>query len=306
MGDVREEWVVLAGSSHPELASSLAQSLGSRLVHRTLDRFPDGEQRVQLRDDVRDREVYVVQSLIAPIGDHLLELLLLADACRRGGAKQVTGVIPYLAYARQDRREVEGMPLGARVVADALGGALDRLISVDLHSAGVEGCFSLPVEHVSCAALLADAVRPGSAEAVVVSPDLGGAKRAERFARALGLPVAIIHKSRRSGSEVSVQGVVGEVEGRAAIIVDDIVSTAGTIEAAVGALLGAGATKDITVCATHGLFVGPAGDRLRPLPIRRIVVTDTLPRSPSAPAITEVISTAALVAETIRKLHGAK
>lgn len=296
--------VVLGGTSHPALAEAVARAVGVEPAARLIDRFPDGEHRVQLQTEVRDQDVFIVQSLRAPVGDHLLELLLLSDACRRAGAARITGVIPYLAYARQDRRDVTGVPLGARVVADVLDRALDRAVLVDLHSPPVEGCFSIPVEHVSAMSLLAEAVRDHAPNAVVVSPDLGAAKRAERFARSLGLPVAIVHKSRLTGTDVAASGVIGEVAGHAPILVDDIISTAGTVEAAVRVLLDAGATEEITVCAAHGLFVPPAVRRLQPLPIRRIIVTDSVPPPTGLPLPMETVSLAPLLAETVRRIHG--
>lgn len=296
--------MVLAGSSHPDLARAIAIRLGAPLVRRTVDRFPDGELRVRIEDDLRGRDVFLVQSICAPVGDHLLELLLLSDACRRSGAARVTGVLPYLGYARQERRDEPGIPLGARVVADALSRALDRAVVVDLHSAAVEGFFSIPVEQVNAVAQMADAVRADATNAVVVSPDLGAVKRAERFARLLGLPVAIVHKARVSGSEVSVSGVVGDVAGKAVIVFDDIISTAGTVEAAVGAVLQAGALREVTICATHGLFVGPAARRMQTLPLKRVVVTDSLPRAANAPEATEIVSLAGLLADTVQRLGG--
>ena len=175
--------VLLAGSSHPSLAADLASVLGTPLGRCTVERFPDGECDVDLHDNVRGAEVFVVQSLCAPVGEHLLELALIADACRRGGASKVTAVVPYLGYARQDRRDAGREPLGARVVADLLGSAhLERLICMDLHSRAVEGCFPLPVEHASAIPALTEHLkRRLPPNAVVISPDLGAVKRAEAF-----------------------------------------------------------------------------------------------------------------------------
>lgn len=296
--------VLLAGSTHPQLSEAMARRLEVTLCPRTLDAFPDGEQRVELLREVRGRDVFIVQSLRGPVGEHLLELLLLSDAARRGGAARVIGVLPYLAYARQDRRESEGLPLGARVIADTVGAALDAAVVVDLHSPPVEGCFSIPVEHVSCVKLLADHVRGNPEGSVVVAPDLGAAKRAERFARSQQLPVAIVHKSRVSGAEVHANGVVGRVKGLSPVLFDDIISTAGTIEAAAGVLLEAGCTPDITVCATHGLFVAPAMQRLQALPLRRVIVTDSVPPPVNATFPLEVVSVAPLLSDAVLRIHG--
>lgn len=294
---------LFSGNAHPALAARIAQTLGQPLSGRVLDRFPDGELRVALNDDVGGRDVFIIQSLSAPVGDHLLELMLLADAAKRSHARSVTGVVPYFAYARQDRREGAGQPLGSAVLARTVGSALDRLVVVDLHSPSVEGAFPVPVEHVAALHLLAEHVRAGDAPKVVVSPDLGAVKRAERFARAIGAPLAFVHKTRTSGKDVQVGGLVGDVRGAAPIIVDDMISTAGTIEATARVLVEHGCEPEITVCATHGLFVGPARERLKNLPIRRIVVTDSLPAPVDFPVTIESVSIAPTLAETIRRLH---
>lgn len=294
---------LLSGTAHPALGESLSQVLGVPLAKRILDRFPDGELRVHLEEDVRGRDVFLLQSVCAPVGDHVLELLLLADACRRSGAARITAVLPYFAYARQDRREGSGDPLGAAVLARTLGEAVDRIVTVDLHSPAIEGSFPVPMEHVSAMPLLQQHLGTAGGQRVVVSPDVGGLKRAERFARELGAPVAVVHKSRLSGAEVKAGGLVGDVQGASPIIVDDMISTAGTIEAAVHVLLDQGCAPHITVCATHGLFVGPARDRLAKLPLERVVITDSLPPPADLPVPLETASIAPLLADTVRRLH---
>jgi ribose-phosphate pyrophosphokinase len=270
-----------------------------------IERFPDGEIDVEVPASVRGRAVYLFQPLFHPVGEGLLELALLADAARRGGATQVTAVIPYLGYARQDRRERGREALGARVVAELLGASrIDRLVCVDLHSRAVEGCFPWPVEHASGVPALVEQLKSLPRDAVVVSPDLGAVKRAEAVARPLGLPVAIVHKQRLTGSEVSARYVVGEVKGKHVVFVDDMISTGGTLEAAVHAVLEAGALKPVTVVATHGLFVGPAKERLAGLPLARVLVTDTLP-TPHLPGVPlEVVSIAPALAEVVKRLDG--
>ncbi len=294
--------VLLAGSSHPALAADLAQELSLTLGACATRRFPDGELDIELSEDVRGAEVFIVQSLHAPAGEHLLELAMLADAAHRAGASSVTGVIPYLGYARHDRRVTGREPLGARVVAELLAaGRVDRLVCLDLHSRAVEGCFPNPVEHADASGLLSAAVKSSlPSPAVVISPDLGAVKRAEAFARPLGLPVAVVHKQRLSGSEVHATGVVGEVKGMHAIVVDDMISTGGTLSEAVRAVLAAGALAPVTVVASHGLFTGPANERLKALPLARVLVTDSVPapvnldfpleRVRSAPALAQVIA----------------
>jgi ribose-phosphate pyrophosphokinase len=235
-----------------------------------------------------------------------LELLLLADACRRAGAIHLTAVIPYFGYARQDRRAHGREPLSARLIADLLvSSGIQRLVAVDLHSQGVESAFAIPVEHVSAVPLLAEAVRSSvSRNAVIVSPDLGAVKMAERYARILDLPVAIVHKTRLSGAEVAVQRIVGDVRGKEILVVDDMISTGGTVEKAIQALLEAGCSSaGVKVVTSHGLLVGPAAERLGKLPIEKIYVSDSVPKPDQFPVPIQVSSLNALLAETIRRLH---
>ncbi|MDY7224914.1 ribose-phosphate diphosphokinase [Hyalangium rubrum] len=296
---------LMSGSSHPALGEAVAKVLGLELGRCVVDRFPDGEHHVEVAEEVRGCDVYLLQPLGPPVDSHLMELLLLVDACRRRGAARVTAVVPYLAYARHDRRETGREPLGARLVADMIRAAgVDRLISVDLHSPAVEGCFNIPVEHLSAMPLLAEHLRGTAApRSVIVSPDLGAVKRAERYAAHLKLPVAVVHKRRMSGSEVQAHNITGEVKGCAPILVDDMISTAGTIEAAVQALLEAGCAPDVTVVASHALLVGPAIERLQRLSLRRLLTTDSVPRPERLPVPVEVVSIAPLLARAIESLH---
>lgn len=297
-------FVLLSGSGHPTLAGELASALGTSLGAVVCERFPDGELAIEVNCEVRGESVYVVQPLNAPVGERLLELALLADACRRSGAARVTAVIPYLGYARQDRRELGREPLGARVMAELLAaGRIDRLVCLDLHSRAIEGCFPQPVEHASALTALVEHLKPKlPADAVVVSPDLGAVKRAELFARPLGLHVAVVHKQRLSGAEVQAHGIVGDVRGKHCIVVDDIISTGGTIAAAVNAILEGGALPSVSVVAAHGLFVGPAAQRLSALPLARVVVSDSVPPMSTMPFPVERVSCAPVLASVVRRL----
>ncbi len=297
--------VVFSGSAHPTLAECLARELGVQLGRAVVDRFPDGEIHVAIGEDVRGLDVWLVEPLSPPVGEHLLELLLLADACHRGGAARVSAVIPYLGYARHDRRCREGEPLGARVVADQLGlGAFRHLLAVDLHSVALEGFFATPLEHLTAVPLLVQAVRAHVPEpAVLVSPDLGAVRLADAFARRLKLPVAIVHKRRVSGTEVEVHGVAGPVRDLAPVIVDDMISTGGTVAAASEAILAEGARPEITVVATHGLLVGGAIERLAAIPIRRLVTTDTLPVPTGLPFEHQVVELSPLLGEAIHRIR---
>jgi ribose-phosphate pyrophosphokinase len=295
--------ILIAGSAHPALAASLARELGQPLGPCAITPFPDGELDIEVQADVRGRDVLLVQPTQPPVGEHLLELTLLSDACRRAGAKSVSAVVPYLGYARQDRRETGREPLGARVVAELLAaGRIDRLVCLDLHSRAVEGCFPQPVEHASAISALTQRLADLPRPAVVVSPDLGAVKRAEAFARPLGLPVAVVHKQRHSGSDVTAVGVVGDVKGLHALVVDDMISTAGTVCAAIKAVIDAGAKPGVTVAATHGLFVGPALGRLAACSPRRVVVTDSVPQPRQVPFPLDVVPCAPVLAEVLRRL----
>jgi ribose-phosphate pyrophosphokinase len=297
--------VLMSGSSHPTLAAAVAKGLSLELGRCTVDQFPDGEHHIEVSEELRGCDVYLLQTLGPPVDSHLMQLLLMVDACRRRGAGRVTAVVPYLAYARHDRRETGREPLGARLVADLIrASGVDRLVAVDLHSPAVEGCFNIPVEHLSAMPLLADhllsTAAPGS---VVVSPDLGAVKRAERYAAQLKLPVAVVHKHRTSGSQVQARAITGDVKGCAPILVDDMISTAGTIEAAVNVMLEAGCKPEVTVVATHALLVGPAVQRLAKLPLRRLITTDSVPTPERLPFPVEVVSIAPMLARSIELLR---
>ena len=292
---------ILSGSAHPQLGADLARELGTPTTS-TVERYPDGELRVFV-SEVQGRDVFIVQPLTLPIGESLLELLLLADACWRTGANSVSAVIPYFGYARQERRTREGEPLGALVVARLVSaGRFARIFTVDLHASAVEGFFSPVVHHLSAVPLLVEALAAAPhSRSVIVAPDLGATKLARRFATRLELPMAVIHKTRLSGTEVTAGENVGNVRGLAPILVDDMISTGGTIAEAARAVLAAGAVPDITVAATHGLFVGPAAERLSALQLTRLLVTDTLPVQPGSLRV-EVAPVVPLIAAAVRRL----
>jgi ribose-phosphate pyrophosphokinase len=297
--------VLLAGSANRPLATVIAGELGVPLGGCEIAAFPDGEIHVSVRDSVRNADVYLLQPTSPPVERHLLELLLLADACRRAGAGRVTAVVPYFGYARHDRRAGGREPVAARLIADLIQtGGVQRVIAVDLHNPAIEGIFAIPLEHLSAVPVLAATLRSiVPAEAVIIAPDLGAAKLADRYAAHLSLPVAIVHKVRLSDQTVGVRRITGEVRGRVPVVVDDMISTGGTIEAAVDAVRDAGAQPDAVVVATHGLLVGPAVDRLRALGLRRLVLADTVAVPADLPLPVQVASVAPMLGEVIVRLH---
>jgi ribose-phosphate pyrophosphokinase len=267
--------------------------------------FPDGELHVEIQENVHGRDVYLIQPIGHPIAETLLELLLLGDACGRSGALRLTAVIPYCAYARQDRRTRRGEPVSARLVADLLSSRFARIITVDLHNPAIEGLFTASVEHLTAVPFLAEAIRPSlSREEVIVAPDLGAVELAQRYADLLDLPVAYVHKIRMSGREVSVRHVAGEVGGRSPIVVDDIISTGGTMVSAIEALLDRGCLPQVTIAASHALLVENAIERLAALPVRRVFVTDSVGESNHMPFPLEVVSLDHVLADTIGHLYG--
>ena len=296
--------ILLSGSSNPVLAQHVAKRLGTRLAACVLERFPDGELHVELRESVRGKRVFLLQPTCAPAEQHLFELLLLADACRRAGARERVAVMPYFGYARQDRRAIGRDPIGARLAADLLGaGGVTSLVVLDLHSRALEGFFPMPVEHLSAVGPLAHAIQATTGDrAVIVAPDLGAVRLADRYAALLGCPVAAVFKTRVSGREVRAHQIVGDVHDRRPFIVDDMISTGGTVAAAVRLLLASGCTPDLTVLATHGLFTERAAETLRELPIGRIVTTDTVPARADLGLPVQIVTIAPLLADVIGRL----
>jgi ribose-phosphate pyrophosphokinase len=297
---------VIAGGAHPRLAEAIAETL--RLAPTPIDfaHYPDAEV-VRLELSVRDADVYLVQAMPSPPEAHIVELLLMADAAFRAGAARITAVLPYLAYGRQDRRAGgERMAIGARVVADMLNaGHIDRVVAVDLHQPAVEGFFSMPVEHIEAVPLLVDRLR-GVEDAVVVAPDLGAAKLADRVAADLGLPFAVVHKTRTTGVDVTATRVTGEVRGLRPIILDDMITTGRTVKAALAALAEAGCAGEATVAVTHALFAPEAAAVLGSAPIGRLIVTDTLPVDAGVHPGIEVVPVAPLLAAAISRLHAGR
>jgi ribose-phosphate pyrophosphokinase len=295
---------IFTGSASERVGAAVCHALQLPASTFECRRFPDGEIQIELNESVRGRDVYLVQSTSPPVEQHLMELLLLADACRRAGARRQTAVIPYFGYARQDHRSGR-RSLGGRVAARTLDdAAFDRIMLIDAHTPAIEGFFGVPLDHLTAVPALARSITPSITEStIIVAPDLGAVKRARAYASLLHRPMAVVHKTRLDGETVEAHDVIGDVRGRQPLIVDDMISTGATIEAAVGALVAAGATAPMSVAATHGLFVGRARDILQKLPLTSLTVTDSVTSGlPERPLI-HVCTVAALVATAIRRHH---
>jgi ribose-phosphate pyrophosphokinase len=295
---------VFAGPASSQLGAAVCNALQVAPGLYECRRFPDGEAQIDVQESVRGRDVYLLQSTSPPVDQHVMELLLLADACRRAGAARLTAIVPYFGYARQDRRAGR-RSLGARVAARVLGtGGFDRVMLIDAHTPAIEGFFEMPLDHLTAVPLLAGAVKRVIGEkTTVVAPDLGAVKLARAYSNQLHVPMAFVHKTRLNGEAVEAHAVIGDVRGRLPLIVDDMLSTGATIEAAVGALRAAGAVEPMSVAVTHALLVGRAREILQRLPLVNIVVTDSVSVDPPAQPQMEICSVASLVATAIRRNH---
>ena len=298
---------IFAGTANPDLARGVARELGVRLGACAVERFPDGEVSVRLEESVRGREVFVVQPTSPPVNEHLVELLAFADACRRASAARTTAVVPYFGYARADKRRGRREPITASVVADLLETVgVAHVLTVDVHAPQVEGFFRIPLDNLTAVPALCEALGgrlPGGA--VVVAPDAGRVPVAAEYARRLEAPMAVLHKRRESGDKTVVTHLAGDVRGRPCLIIDDMISTGGTIAGSVEALLGAGASDEIIVAATHGLLVAGAREKLARVGVRELFVTDTVRVEAGDRGGLRVVSVAPLLAAAVaRSLSG--
>ena len=299
------EIVVFSGNAHPELARRICAHLGVALCPTRIDRFSNDCLQVQLQENCRQRDVYVVQPLVPPTQEHLMELLLMLDAARGASAAQITAVIPHYAYARSDKKDASRISIGGRLVADLLVAAgAKRVITMALHAPQVHGFFAVPVDHLTAIGELAEHFRGRDlTNTVVVSPDLGNAKTATQFARLLGVPVAAGSKRRLADDRVVIDAIVGDVAGRRAIVLDDEIATASSIVQLVDGLEAEGCPS-ISVACTHGLFTGKAVERLRDDPrITEVVTTDTVPPPTAAWPDLQLRTVASLFAEAIHRSH---
>jgi ribose-phosphate pyrophosphokinase len=304
------EMMLFTGNANPGLAKRICQRLGQPLAESVVSRFSDGEIRVEVRANVRGRDVFLVQSTCAPANDNLMELMIMAEACRRSSAGRVTAVMPYFGYARQDRKVQPRAPITAKLVAMLIQTAgVDRVLTMDLHAGQIQGFFDVPVDNLYAEPTLYQYVKDNlvTAEAgdtVIVSPDAGGVERARSYARRLGAGLAIIDKRRNAPNESEVLHIVGDVKDRVAIVVDDMIDTAGTLTKGGAALKEAGARKIMAV-ATHAVLSGPAISRIQESVFDRVIVTDTIPWTDALRQSDklEVLTVAPTFAEAIRAIH---
>ena len=302
---MNHELKVFAGSANRELAEEICRDLDRDLGECSTSRFADGEIYFQILENVRGADVFVVQPTCPPVNDNLVELMLMIDAFRRASARRITAVLPYFGYARQDRKDKPRVPISSKVVSDVLALNSDRLLTMDLHAAQIQGFFNIPVDHLFAAPVLVEFFQKLSLPSLtVVSPDAGGVERARAFAKRLEGELAIIDKRRTTANVAKVMNVIGDVKGRSALIVDDMVDTAGTLVHTVEALREAGA-REVYACATHGVLSGPAVERIQNSSLAELVVTDTVPLNAAAQQCgkVHVLSVARLLAQAIVSIH---
>jgi len=298
--------VVFSGNSNLDLAKSVCNDIGIQLGQAKVRKFSDGETQIEISENVRGKDVFIIQSTCAPVNDHLVELLMMIDAFKRSSTKRITAVIPYYGYARQDKKVAPRVPISAKLVADLLTTAgAGRVITMDLHAGQIQGFFDIPVDNLFAAPTILDYIkRTFENDTVIVSPDAGGVERARAFAKRLHAQLAIIDKRRPAPNKAEAMNVVGNVEGKRAIIVDDMVDTAGTLTEGALALIEHGASE-VHACCAHAVLSGPAVDRITKSQIKTLVVTNTNPLQENAQKCDKirVLSVSKLLAEAIQRSH---
>jgi ribose-phosphate pyrophosphokinase len=301
-----ERLIVLSGNANLPLARAICEELWVELGRAVVKSFSDGEIWVQMEENVRGADVFVVQPTCTPVERHLMELILMIDALKRASADRITAVLPYYGYARQDRKAKSRVPISAKVVASMLERAgADRILSLDLHAAQIQGFFDIPVDHLFAAPVMIDYfVQSDLSLTTVVSPDAGGVERARAFAKRMETPLAIIDKRRDEPNEAEVLHIIGDVEGHDCMIVDDLIDTAGTLVKATDALLEAGA-RSVSACATHAVLSGPAVQRICESRLKEVILSDSIPLRPDAASCGKirVLSVARLLARAIQSIH---
>ena len=296
---------VLAGNSNPELAKAICRHLGVSLGHAIVDRFPEGETHVQIQENIRGKDVFVIQSTCSPPNEHLMELLILIDAAQRASASRVTAVLPFYGYARQDRKDKPRVPITAKLVANLLVSAgANRILALDLHAGQIQGFFDIPVDHLYSINVLSKYfLKKGLKNLVIVSPDVGGLKLARAYSKVLNAPLAIVDKRREDASTTHVMNIIGEVRDRNVIIVDDLVSTASSLVEAIRALKKA-KCRDVYASIVHPILAGPALERIQKSDLKELVVSDSIPIPPKKRIKKiKILSVAPLLGEAIKRIH---
>ncbi len=296
---------IISGSSNPVLAEAICSKLNIKPTPVLLSTFSDGEIRVEIQDNVRGDDIYIIQSTCSPVNYNIMEVSLLLDALKRASAKRVTAVVPYYGYARQDRKVSPRAPISAKLVADILCVAgMNRLMTIDVHAGQIQGFFNVPVDNLFAVPVALEKIREIGDNIVIVSPDAGGVERARAYAKRLNASLAIIDKRRDKPNQATAMHVIGDVEGKIAVVVDDMIDTAGTIVAAADVLLEHGATE-VYACATHPVLSGPAVERLEKSQFKKVFVSDTIPlgEKGNGCAKIEVFSIADLLAKAIYNTH---
>jgi ribose-phosphate pyrophosphokinase len=298
---------LFSGNANPELARDIAAYLETPLGKIKVQRFSDGETFIEINENVRGVDAFVIQPTSSPVNDHVMELLIMADTLRRASAATITAVIPYYGYARQDRKVAPRTPISAKLVADLIeSSGVDRVVSIDLHAGQIQGFFNIPFDHLyGMPVMLEDYLKKNfDSSAVVVSPDAGGVERARAYSKRLNSSLAIIDKRRERANVSEVMNLIGDVKGKQCIIVDDMIDTAGTLAGAAKALMDFGATR-VVACATHGVLSGPAIQRIVESPLDEVIVSDTIPLSPAARTWSKIkqVSMARLLGEAIKRIH---
>lgn len=301
---VNFDLLLFSGNSNPRLAKEIAEYLDVRLGDIEVSRFSEGEIRVKINENVRGRDVFIIQSTCPPVNETLMELLIIIDAMKRASASRITAVIPYFGYARQDRKDQPRVPITAKLVANLITAAgTDRIITVDLHAGQIQGFFDIPLDHLFAATILIKYIKDMNLEnLVIVSPDVGGVKMARAFAKRLGADLAVVDKRRISGEEIEVMNLMGEVEGKSVIIVDDLVATAGSLVEAVEEVRKRGAKK-VYAGITHPVLSGKAIERIEESALEKLIVTDTIPLGDKRDNKIVVLSVASLLGEAIKRIH---
>ncbi|MBU0754181.1 MAG: ribose-phosphate pyrophosphokinase [Planctomycetes bacterium] len=301
---MRDKISIFTGNAHPTLAKDIAARLDLPLGDATINRFPDGEVNVKIDEDIRGSDVFIIQPTCPPVNDHVMELLLLIDCCKRASAGRITAVIPYFGYARKDRKDEGRVPISAKLMANVLATAgTNRVLTIDLHSAQIQGFFDIPVDHLYAKPVMLQYLRSIMTErTTIVAPDVGSVKMVRSYAQYLKTNIAIVDKRRHDANKTTVEHLIGSVDGMDVFIIDDMISTGGSITQAANTARRFGARK-VYLCATHPVLCGKALEKIENAGVEKVIVTNTIPLADHAGSNFEVLSVAPLLADAISRIH---